>query len=256
MPGVVTLTTDFGLRDAYAAALEAAILTTAPEVRVVHVSHSIPPGDVLAGAYVVEYASRSFPPGAVHLCVVDPGVGSGRRILAVDAGGFCLIGPDNGVLRRAIRGREVAAVALATDRTAAPTFESRDVMAPAAARLASGEPLTGLGSAAAIDVDMAPLELRPHQALHSTIAHVDGFGSLVIDAVCPETAQPGWRLRISGHSGEILMRSTFSDVAPGQLVAYRGSIGYLEIAVRDGSAASVLGIGPGAPVEIELLDTG
>ncbi|MDP9325296.1 MAG: SAM-dependent chlorinase/fluorinase, partial [Candidatus Dormibacteraeota bacterium] len=128
MLGLVTLTTDFGRRDAYAAALEAAVLNLAPDARVVHVSHEVPPGDIATGAYLLEYASHAFAEGAgrspVHLGVVDPGVGSKRRMLAVDCGGFLLVGPDNGLLRRALRGRAATAVALpdaAAD--AAPTFQ-------------------------------------------------------------------------------------------------------------------------------------
>src|ERR1700730_7963456 len=105
MGGLVTLTTDFGLGDAYAAALEAAIFSADPAIRVVHVTHQVPPGEISAGAYLLEYATRSFPADTVHLAVVDPGVGSDRRMLAVRAGDFFVVGPDNGVLRRALRGQ-------------------------------------------------------------------------------------------------------------------------------------------------------
>src|ERR1700736_3084887 len=118
MAGVVTLTTDFGLRGAYVAALEAAILVAAPAIRVVHVSHQVPPGDISTGAYLLEYATRSFPAGTVHLGVVDPGVGSDRRILAAHVSDFFMVGPDNGLLRRAFRGQPVDAVALARDPAA------------------------------------------------------------------------------------------------------------------------------------------
>src|ERR1700730_8230951 len=127
MAGLVTLTTDFGRRDPYVAALEAAVLTVAPDTRVVHVSHDVPRGDIGTGAYLLEYASRVFAEGTrqspVHLGVVDPGVGSDRRMLAVDCAGFFLVGPDNGLLRRALRGRTITTVVLPATADAAPTFQ-------------------------------------------------------------------------------------------------------------------------------------
>jgi S-adenosylmethionine hydrolase len=254
MPGLVTLTTDFGRRDPYAAALEASVLKVAPDTRVVHVSHDVPPGDIVTGAYLLEYASRVFADGTgsspVHLGVVDPGVGSGRRILAVDCAGFFLVGPDNGLLRRALRGRTVAAVVLRETVEAAPTFQSRDIMAPAAARLAAGEGLASLGDPTEVDIDPPAPELPDHGQVTTTVAHVDGFGTVVADIRCP-AAVAVKLLRISGR--EIQLARTFSDVPSGSLVAYRGSIGYLEVAVRDGSAASELGLNPGDGLAIVVV---
>jgi S-adenosylmethionine hydrolase len=251
MAGVVTLTTDFGLRDAYVAALEAAILTAAPSIRVVHVSHQVPPGEIDTGAYLLEYATRSFPAGTVHLGVVDPGVGSGRRILAGRVGDFFVVGPDNGLLRRAFRGQTLDAVALAPDPASdSHTFESRDVMAPVAARLASGTDLRGLGETVAIDAVPPAPALRAGQAQRTVVAHVDSFGTLVLDLRYSNGREAGRLLRVGRW--EIRLGAAFNDVGPGDLVAYRGSIGYLEVAVRDGSAAGKLGLGTGAELEVEL----
>jgi S-adenosylmethionine hydrolase len=105
--GIVTLTTDFGTSDPYAATLEAALLKSSSSVRVVHVSHQLDPGDIRSGAYVVEYAARSFPPGTIHLGVVDPEVGTDRRMFAIETKNFVLVGPGNGILDRALRGEIV-----------------------------------------------------------------------------------------------------------------------------------------------------
>lgn len=263
MAGVVTLTTDFGLRDAYVAALEAAILTSAPSIRVVHVSHQVPPGEIRTGAYLLEYATRSFPAGTVHLGVVDPGVGSGRRILAVRAGDFFVVGPDNGLLSRAFRGQTLDAVALAPDPASdSHTFESRDVMAPVAARLASGTDLRGLGVTVAIDAEPPAPALRTGPAQRTVVVHVDSFGTLVLDlrysngreaGRYSNGREAGELLRVDGR--EIKLGTAFNDVGRGDLVAYRGSIGYLEVAVRNGNAAEKLGLGTGAELEVELLSS-
>jgi S-adenosyl-L-methionine hydrolase (adenosine-forming) len=252
MGGLVTLTTDFGLRDAYAAALEATILKCSPAIRVVHVCHQVPAGDVSTGAYLLEYATRSFPAGTVHLAVVDPGVGSDRRMLAVRTGDFFVVGPDNGLLRRAFRGHKLDAVALAPDRASdSHTFESRDVMAPAAARLASGTDLGALGEAVAIAAESPAPSLTAGPALRTVVAHVDNFGTLILDLRCSDDFKAGEMLRVDRR--QITLGAAFSDVWPGDLVAYRGSIGYLEVAARDGSAAATLGLGAGADVEVELI---
>lgn len=252
MGGLVTLTTDFGLRDAYAAALEAAILRSRRAIRVVHVSHQVPPGEIDAGAYLLEYATRSFPAGTVHLAVVDPGVGSDRRMLAVRAGDFFVVGPDNGLLKRAFRGHTLEAVMLAPDPLSqSHTFESRDVMAPAAARLAAGAELRGLGEAVVLNPEPEAPQLTVGQALRTVVVHVDNFGTLVLDLRCSNGCKAGELLRLEGR--EVRLGAAFSDVGPGDLIAYRGSIGYLEVAVRDGSAAEKLELGAGAEVEVAPL---
>lgn len=249
---MLTMTTDFGLEDAYVAALEAAALKVAPELRIVHVSHLVPPGDVAGGAYLLEYACVLFPTGSVHLAVVDPGVGTGRRMLAVSVGNFTVVGPDNGLLDRALRGRDAVAVRLRADPlTAARTFESRDVMAPAAAHIAMGVPLLELGDPAEFETSAPAPEVAGGPPVRTTIAHVDGYGTLVVDL----RVAPGARFsELLAGDRRIRFGRTFADVEPGELVAYRGSIGYLEIAVRDGQAAPVLGLEQGAELEVAAID--
>jgi len=247
--GIVTLTTDFGRGDAYVAALEAALIKTAPAVRVVHVSHDVPPGDVATAAYLVEYASRSFPPGTVHLAVVDPGVGSSRLMHAVDAGETLLVGPDNGVLARALRGRRARAVKLRLDPEGSATFESRDVMAPAAGRLAAGDDIDVVGEPVSIPPVAEAPALGEGDA-RVAVAHVDHYGNVVVDRRVE--GSPGEALLIDGAA--VPFARTFSDVAEDELVAYRGSLGYLELAVRNGRADKRLGLGPGGVVEVRVPD--
>jgi S-adenosylmethionine hydrolase len=249
--GIVTLTTDFGPGDPYAAALEAAIIATWPPVRVVNVSHHIGPGDVRSGAYVVEYAARSFPPGTVHLGVVDPGVGTDRPMVAIETATFVVVGPGNGVLDRALRGQAIRGAVRLSERSdgANRTFQSRDVMAPTAARAAGGASLLSLGTRTEIPVPPPAPTFDPRASDSFGVAYVDSFGTLVIDALHPGRWPEGIdSIQVAGQ--RVRAGSTFADVPPRELVMYPGSIGYVEIAVRDGSAAALLGLGVGDRIGI------
>src|SRR5688572_22233904 len=171
MAGVVTLTTDFGTQDGYVGAMKGVILALAPTARIVDVSHDVPAFDVAAGAFAIATAARWFPPGTVHVGVVDAGVGSARAAVAIAAGDQLFVGPDNGLFALAAPVVD-AAVRLEAPAGAAATFHGRDVFAPAAARLARGEPLSSLGPAHAL---AAPARAR------GLVIHVDRFGNLVTD---------------------------------------------------------------------------
>src|ERR687883_1519433 len=138
MPAIVTLLTDFGTADGYVAEMKGVLLARAPEAQLVDVTHDIPPQDVEAGRLAVARYWRRFPPGTVHLAVVDPGVGSARAALAVSSDGRFLVGPDNGLLSPALLFAGARAVSLPIPQSASPTFHGRDVFAPAAAMLAAG----------------------------------------------------------------------------------------------------------------------
>jgi S-adenosylmethionine hydrolase len=243
------MTTDFGLQDGYVGALKAAILGAVPGLTMVDNTHLVPPGDVATGAFLLEYALRSFPAGAVHLGVVDPGVGSGRRMLALELGDAFVVGPENGLLDRARRGLAARAVALSRGGAAAPTFESRDVMAPAAARLAGGAALEDLGEPFPLDA-LAPASTLGAGPTRVAVAHVDHFGTLVLDVLAPPDWPAGIALTVGGHP--TLPGRTFSDAPPGGLVAYRGSIGYLEVAARDGRADALLEVETGQVVIVDV----
>jgi S-adenosylmethionine hydrolase len=249
---LVTLLTDFGTSDSYVAEVKGALLSAAPDIALVDVTHAVPPGDVRAGAYLLGRAWHRFPGGTIHLAVVDPGVGTERAALAVAARGHYFVGPDNGLLTLVLRDTEVQIVVLATPVEASPTFHGRDVFAPAAAALATGAALAQLGEPfSRIPTRLAYRE--PHhegKSVVGQVVYVDRFGTLVTN-LTPEHVPSYAVIEVEGLEMGPLRR-TFGDVPTGGLVAYLGSGGHIEIAVRDGSAARRLGMGVGGRVRARL----
>jgi S-adenosyl-L-methionine hydrolase (adenosine-forming) len=248
---VITLTTDFGQADGYVAAVKGVILTICPQATLVDVSHEIRPQAVAQAAYLLLAVAPYFPPGTVHLVVVDPGVGTQRRAVAVETGRAIYVAPDNGVLSLALAGDKArAAVELTEPRyrlaEVSATFHGRDIFAPAAAHLAGGRSLTEMGPS----LPVAALQSLP-PARQPEVIHVDRFGNLITNYRVP-AGETRLAVTVGGARLEGLVR-TFADVEPGALLAYRGSSGYLEIAVREGSAAQALGLGSGAAVKVQLL---
>jgi S-adenosylmethionine hydrolase len=254
---VITLTTDFGQVDGYVAAMKGVILTVCPQAQMVDITHQVRPQAVSQAAYLLSFAAPYFPPDTVHLVVVDPGVGSERRAVAVQGERALYVAPDNGVLSWVLAQDPArAAVELVEPRFRMPevsaTFHGRDIFAPAAAYLASGTPMQEMGPSLRPS-ELASLALsRPVKAAsgawQSKVLHVDRFGNLVTNFVAPD-ARHRLTILAGGERIEALHR-TFADVGPGQLVAYVGSGGYVEIAVREGSAARRLGLGVGDTVRI------
>jgi len=242
---IVTLLTDFGTADSYVAEMKGVLLSRAPTVTIVDISHQIAPGDLRAGQYLLGRAWKRFPEGTVHLAVVDPGVGTDRRALAAEHAGHRFVAPDNGLVSfLAPNGRFVS---LPIPAGAAPTFHGRDVFAPAAASLATGASLESLG-AIITDPSHSPLPTSHHDgtAVIGEVIYVDRFGTLVSN-IPPSAVEPGVRIRV-GDTDVGPLRRTFADATGGALVAFTGSGGTVEIAVRDGSAARLLGVGVGAEV--------
>lgn len=241
---ILTLLTDFGTRDGYVAEMKGVLLSTVPEATLIDVSHEIPPQDVEAARLAVARYWRRFPAGTVHVVVVDPGVGTPRAALAVQAEGRLLVGPDNGVLSPALLMPGSRAVALPVPAGASPTFHGRDVFAPAAAALARGAALETLGSPARAPVlRRTPEPVRDADgSLRGEVISVDRFGNLVTNFIALRSGS----VELGGR--RVPMRRTYADVQPGELVAIVGSSGLLEVAMRDGSAAQALGLGRGAPV--------
>jgi hypothetical protein len=242
---IVTLLTDFGTADSYVAEMKGALLSRAPGVTLVDISHQIAPGDLRAGQYLLGRAWQRFPEGTVHLAVVDPGVGTERRALAAEHAGHRFVAPDNGLL--SFLPRNGRYISLPIPPSAAPTFHGRDVFAPAAASLAAEATLDSLGTSIT-DPSYSPLPTPHHDgvAVVGEVIYVDRFGTLVSN-ISPAAVEPGVRIRVGGVDVGPLRR-TFADAARGALVAFMGSGGTVEIAVRDGSAARLLGVGVGAEV--------
>jgi len=240
---IVTLTTDFGTRDFYVAAMKAAMVRYCPDVRMIDVTHQVPRHDILCGSITLERAIDGFLPGTVHLAVVDPGVGTDRRILLTELNRQWVVCPDNGLITWAWRRLRPAVGYELTWRPeqSSATFHGRDIMAPAAAMLAAGEPVERLGRRIndPIFLDIAP---APPDSPRARIIHIDVFGNATTN-IDYESVQSRPRMQVTVHGRALgRLKRTYCDVAPGTPLALVGSSGLLEIAVRDGSAAELLNL--------------
>ena len=256
---VVTLTTDFGTTDPFVGIMKGVIAGRAPAAHVIDVTHGIPAQDVRAGALVLRHAVPWFPPGTIHLAVVDPGVGGPRRPLCVETARARFVGPDNGLLSLAAPVAEVRRIVHLTDAgfflpSPSTTFHGRDVFAPVAAALATGTTPAALGTEVP---DMVRLEL-PAPAVEAgriagEVIYVDGFGNLVTNLSGDMVDQLGRADAVLsvGSTRIRAVSTTYGAVAPGEPVAVVGSWGLVEVAVRDGSARVTLGADVGATVVIE-----
>lgn len=264
----VTFLSDYGYGDEFAGACRLVVERLAPGTRVIDLTHGIPAGDVRRGALALE-AAAGFGPAAVHLAIVDPGVGTARRALALAcADGALLVGPDNGLLVPAAERLGGCVEAFDVSRTSlrlepvTPTFHGRDLFAPVAAHLAAGRPPAAAGES--IDPSgLAPLEL-PEPAVEEGrvrvhVLYADGFGNLILDARPPDLAaiglaDRGAHLAVTASAGTFAATTgvTFADAGAGEshasrgavggeaLVLYRDSCGRLALAVNMGSAAELL----------------
>jgi S-adenosylmethionine hydrolase len=249
---LITLLTDFGMADSYVAEMKGVLLSRAPSAVLVDVSHGVRPGDIRSAAYILGRTWHRYPPGTVHLVVVDPGVGSNRAPLALSAHGHGFVGPDNGVFTPVLHDAEVEAVVLPTPESAAPTFHGRDLFAPAAAALAAGARLTSLGERFGEIPERLAYTLPHHEGktLVGEVVYVDRFGSLITNLTA-ELVPDYATIEVEDLDLGPLKR-TFDDVPTGGLLAYIGSGGAIEIAVRNGSAARRLGVGVGGRVRARL----
>ncbi len=251
MPRIVTLTTDFGTGSEYVAQLKAVLLGSAVQPTLVDIAHDLPAHDIRGAAWLVGQACLAFPPDTLHIVVVDPGVGTARRLLWTRLGNQEFLCPDNGVLTWALRRAPLAAAHLIpVSDPAAATFHGRDVLAPAAVRLLAGQPGGSLGPPLEHIESLAWPE--PENTLHGMrgeVIHVDPFGNLVTNlpaALWPRIVAAG-RLRVGTHDVTTLVR-TYGDAAPGTPVALVGSQGFVEVAMVEGRADIRLAAAVGAPV--------
>ncbi len=249
---VVTLLTDFGTADGYVAEMKGVIMSRAPEAVVVDVTHDIPPQDVEGGRLAVARYWRRFPPGTIHVAVVDPGVGSARGALAVESEERFLVGPDNGVLSPALLVAGARAVTLPIPGAAAPTFHGRDVFAPAAADLALGTPLDALGTPTLDLVIRRTPEPRRRSdgAIEGQVITIDRFGNAITNLLA-------LRAQSVEVNGSVLpLRRSYADAAEAEPIALVGSTGLIEIAIKDGDAAATMGLERGTPVVLRTIVRG
>jgi S-adenosylmethionine hydrolase len=249
---VITLCTDFGTADGYVGEVKGVLCTLAPGVPVVDVTHDISPQDVEAARLAVARYWRRFPPGTVHLVIVDPGVGTGRAAIAVASDGRFLVGPDNGVLSPSLFALDARVVRLPEPPAASPTFHGRDVFAPVAARLAAGTPLEALGEPLHDPVRRRtpPPLRRADGALEGEILTFDRFGNAITNLVPSRPVAGCATVEMMGQVIPVVR--TYGDVPPGAPLALVGSSGLVEVAVRNGSAALRFGMARGQGVVLAV----
>lgn len=252
---LITLLSDFGLEDVYVGVMKGIIAGINPQIRVVDLTHQIPPQNVALASFQLQNAHRHFPEGTVHVAVVDPGVGSDRRAIALQTATAYWVGPDNGIFSGIVaQSRVITAVSLTQSRFWADsqpsgTFHGRDIFASVAAHLASGIPLLALGTS--IDpTTLKQLTLPTWSATalgaEGIIQAIDHFGNLITNI--PETAVQQWPWHLKMGRALIPGVTAYSSCAAGQLLALVGSHGWIEVAVNGGNAQDYLQGHLGEPV--------
>jgi S-adenosylmethionine hydrolase len=258
---LVTFTSDFGHDDWFVGVVHGVIHAACPEARVVDLTHDIPPGHIARAAFVLEASAADFPLDTVHLAVVDPGVGTERRPLAIRARGQFFVGPDNGLLEWALSGpdAEVHAVTAAHyfRQPVSRTFHARDVFAPVAARLACGDPIDRFGDRITDALRVTrPIPRRVDGLLVGRVMFVDHFGNALtnlteqdLSDAFPMVPESGLRVHVAGRVIRGLGRA-YGDSKAGTLLAILGSSGRLEVAQVGGDAAERLGLGEGDEIAV------
>ncbi len=249
-PPVIVLLTDFGLQDPYVGIMKGVISSIAPHAPIIDLTHGITPQDIRHGAIVLASSYRWFPRGTVFLSVVDPGVGTARQAILLETSSGFFIAPDNGLLTPILEEADIRSCHAITNPDMmlpdlSQTFHGRDLFAPAAAHIASGTAPAKAGPQIKPNTCKKLLfpvnsENRQEGEWYGEILYSDIYGNLVTSFPnnLPRDDKGSWLLG-TGRSGNIELRRTYGDVTPGEPVAYRGSAGYLELAIRNGSAASV-----------------
>jgi S-adenosylmethionine hydrolase len=259
----IALLTDFGYRDHYAGVMKGVIATLAPDARVIDLTHGIAPQSIIEGALALRESWRYFPPRTIFLAVVDPGVGTERPAIAVETrAGARFVGPDNGLMWMAANAAGIKRVVKLTERRyrlaeVSSTFHGRDIFAPAAAHLARGVRATALGP---ITTSIAKLEppapVRSARELRGEVVYVDGFGNLITNLERASVDRfgacfPGKSLSVRlKRSVAMQIVDAYGRARRGVPLAIFGSFGLLEVAVRDGNAATRFAAVPGAPVSL------
>lgn len=259
MKGLVALMSDLGSSDYFVASIKGVISTIAPGTTIVDITHGIPPYNVARAAFILWMAYKWFPFGTVFMVIVDPGVGSGRRSIAIRGNRYYFVGPDNGVLSPAAKDDgivDIVELSRGLSTGISRTFHGRDLFAPAAAALASGIPMRSIGSGLN---DMKVLELLEHEmegeTLKVRIVYVDRFGNVYTSYRGKPPWSTGEKLRVDvgGHRITAKISDTYGLVEKGEPLLLVNSEGFLELAVSEGSFSDVYGVSEGDEVTISKL---
>ncbi|HSZ46032.1 MAG TPA: SAM-dependent chlorinase/fluorinase [Streptosporangiaceae bacterium] len=265
----VSFLTDYGLEDGFVAACHGAVARIAPAAQVIDITHLVPPGDVRRGAAVLAQTVGYLPP-AVHVAVVDPGVGTVRRAIAVAAGESIVVGPDNGLLSWAVAGLGGARLAVQLTNgelwlhPVSATFHGRDIFMPVAAHLAAGTKLTDVGDEISTDelVELPAPTSRVHDGeAEGEVMSVDRFGNVQLSIPAADVGLLGIGIgspvvvRCGRRQLTVPYLDTFAAGAPGEIVAFTDSAGLISLAINAGDAAQQLGLPPGAHVRLSQAHT-
>ena len=267
---LITLLTDFGLHDHYVGVMKGVIHGRVPGVRIVDICHEVPAGNIQAGAFLLGVSYGYFPEGTIHVIVVDPGVGTDRGVLVVEAGGQYFVGPDNGVMSRVFDGCEDCRVIRVTDdshflKPVSQTFHGRDIFSPLAAAIANGVEIETLGEESTNYLHLPSREPEVAEGvIQGEVIYIDHFGNAVtnisealVHSFCKEgeRGESGVLVKVRSQKIQGLSRSYAQTCGQTQNIeneplAIVGSTGYLEIAINHGSAAGRLNLEPGVMVEV------
>jgi S-adenosylmethionine hydrolase len=252
----IALLTDFGARDYFLASMKGVILSIDPTTVIVDITHDIPPQDISEAAFTLRACYPCFPAGTIFVAVVDPGVGSNRRPILVEAGGYYFIAPDNGllsfVLDDAARAFEISNPKFSAAHISS-TFHGRDIFAPAAAHLSRGAAPAQFGPQISDYVHVP--ETKPNdseQGVEGEVIHIDRFGNIITN-LTPDDLPAKFSIEIGDRVIET-HRKFYAEAEPGKVFSITGSAGYLEVSIREGSAAAVLGARRGDKIRIKTAN--
>ena len=257
---IITLLTDFGTSDYFVGAMKGVILSISPDATIVDITHEIPPQDIETAAFNLLNCCRDFPTGTIHVAVVDPGVGSDRRAIIIDCAGQLFVGPDNGLFSWICeREDDWSAIHITKQeffrKRVSNTFHGRDIFAPVAAALSRGQQPGQFGPALTNMVQLPSLKpaMIDEHTIEGRIIHIDRFGNCVTNftrqALESRGAATSWRMTLN-HREINSLRNFFADSTTEEVFAIVGSAGFIEVCVRNGSAAKLLNVERGQSVQL------
>ena len=255
-PPLITVTTDFGIRDHYVGVMKGVIGGIAPEARVIDICHEIPAYNIAEGAFTIVQSYRWFPARTIHVVVVDPGVGSSRRPIVAAAGGHVFVAPDNGVLSQVFERTTPSVYCVDIERYAlkptSQTFHGRDIFAPIAAHLANGVAPSETGTPITDFTQLeptAPIQQTPG-IWNGRVLHIDQFGNVVTSFPISFLDKSKKKFQLKIGNLEITQSAiSYADAPPAEAFVIAGSSGYVEVSINQASAAARAGVTTGAPVE-------
>ena len=259
--GTITLTTDFGLEDPYAAVMKGVVLSINPAARIVDITHSVKAGSVMQAAMLIKEAYPFFPKGTVHVAVIDPGVGGKRRPVLVKTENHVFVGPDNGVFWPIIKDHEQAEIIHLTESRyflsdISHTFHGRDIFAPVAAHISRGIDPLEMGQAISDPVQLEfPVPEKRGENLYGRVMRIDHFGNLITNVKKGDLEEFLGLEKSAIIIGKLVvegLRRSYSEVGEGEILALIGSSGCLEIAVNTGRASDIVGTDPDGIIGMEI----